>query len=122
SGPWSAVAFARQQRIPLALMREVVDTLVKANLLVEVADAPEHYVPGRDPAVITPWHLLHALRHHGEETSDALLMQSHSPATPLMMQVEAASRAAADTQNMSQWIAASEALEQRQDRMVKDEF
>ena len=103
-------------------MREVVATLVQANLLVEVADAPEHYVPGRDPAVITPWHILHALRHHGEETSDALMMQSHSPATPLMMQVEAACREAADAQNMSQWIATSGALEQRQDRMVKNEL
>jgi membrane protein len=122
TGPCSAIDFARQQRIPLALMREVVDTLVQADLLVEAADAPEHYVPGRDPAVITPWHILHALRHYGEESADALMMQSHSPATPLMMQVEAASRTAADAQNMSQWIAASEALEQRQDRMVKDEF
>lgn len=122
AGPWSAIEFARQQRIPLSLMREVVATLVQANLLVEVADAPEHYVPGRDPAVITPWHLLHALRHHGEETSDALMMQSHSPATPLMMQVEAACREAADAQNMSQWIATSGALEQRQDRMVKNEL
>jgi hypothetical protein len=38
-----------------------------------------------------------------------------------MMQVEAACREAADAQNMSQWIATSKALEQRQDRMVKDE-
>ena len=35
SGPWSAADFARQHRISLALMREVVDTLVQANLLVE---------------------------------------------------------------------------------------
>jgi membrane protein len=122
AGPWSAIDFARQQRIPLSLMREVVSMLVQASLLVEVADAPEHYVPGRDPAVITPWHLLHALRHHGEETSDALMIQSHSPATPLMLQVEAACREAVDAQNMSQWIAASEAMNQRQDRMMKDEF
>jgi membrane protein len=118
TGPWSAIGFARQQRIPLSLMREVVDTLVQANLLVEAADTPEHYVPGRDPAVITPWHILYAWRHHGEESSDTLMIQSHSPATPLMMQVEAACREVADTQNMSQWLAASEARTQRQDQMV----
>ena len=72
--------------------------------------------------MITPWHILHALRHHGEEDADMLMIQSHSPATSLMIQVEAASREAADAQNMSQWIAASETMTPRQDQMIKDEF
>jgi hypothetical protein len=89
TGPWSALAFAQQHRIPLRLMRELVAILVSTKLLVEAADAPEHYVPGRDPSTLTPWDILYALRHHGHLDVGTIESQ-HALATALISQVEAA--------------------------------
>ena len=66
-GAWSAVTFAQQHHIPLGLLNEILIPLREAGLVVETAASPDHYVPGRDPASITPWHLLQALRHHGDQ-------------------------------------------------------
>ncbi len=120
TGLWSAVAFAQQQRVPLPLLREIVTTLVKAKLLVEAADAPAHYVPGRDPATLTPWHILHALRHSGDAETASVMERCQTPATPLMAQIEAASKQAAGSRSLSQWLSGLDAHETRQNSMVKD--
>jgi membrane protein len=104
TGPWSALAFAQQHRIPIRLLRELVATLVSGKLLVEAADAPEHYVPGRDPSTLTPWDILHALRHHGH-LDVGLIEAQHALATALMGQVEAAGQQAAGACSITQWLA-----------------
>lgn len=102
--PWSAVAFAQQQGMPPRLIRDLAGILVRAKLLVEAADAPGHYVPGRDPTTITPWHVLHALRHDGDETTAHLTPQHGSPATLLMGQIEGASQRAVGTRSICAWL------------------
>jgi membrane protein len=105
-GAWSAGAFAQQQHIPLRLLNEILTPLQEAGLLVESAASPDHYVPGRDPASITPWHLLQALRHHGDQALGSLIAL-HDPLTArLMAQVEEAQQQAAGTCSISQWLAA----------------
>jgi DNA-binding IscR family transcriptional regulator len=107
-GAWSAVAFAQQQHIPLRLLNEILTPLREAGLLVESAASPDHYVPGRDPASITPWHLLQALRHHGDQTLGSLIAL-HDPLTArLVAQVEEAQQQAAGTCNIPQWLAEAE--------------
>ncbi len=103
-GPWSAAAFAQEHRVPIRLLRQVLDTLVDEKLIIEAADTPEHYVPGRDPAVLTPWHILHALRHHGDPALHDLLADHDPQATIVLRQVEEAERHAAQARSMAQWV------------------
>jgi hypothetical protein len=75
---------------------------------VETAASPDHYVPGRDPASITPWHLLQALRHHGDQDLGNIIAL-HDPLTArLMAQVEEAQQQAAGTCSIPQWLATEE--------------
>lgn len=104
TGPWSAVAFAQQHRMPLRLMREIVTTLASAKFLVETAEAPEHYMPSRDPSTITPWDILHALRHHGDQDT-VRIDPGQSPATRLLVQIEEAGQQTAASHSMTQWLA-----------------
>lgn len=106
TGPWSAADFAQHYRLPMPLVREVTHMLTQARLIVEVAHAPEHYVPGRDPSQLTPGHLLHALRHAGDDAMMQIVQNSASPATPLMEQVEAAMQEVAGSHPMPYWLAA----------------
>ncbi len=92
TGPWSAVDFAKTHRIPVRLVRDVTQTLVRARLIVEVAGAPEHYVPGCDPSQLTPGHILQVLRHAGDKGLAQAMQHNDSPATALMEQIEAASQ------------------------------
>ena len=102
--PWSATAFAQQQQVPLSLVRELVTPLCEAHLLVEVTAAPGHYVPGRDPATITPWHVLHTLRHHSDTGVGEHLPPGRTLATTLMMHIEDAIQKVAGAQTMTQWL------------------
>ena len=105
SGAWSAVTFAQQHHLPLRLLHEILTPLQEAGLLVETATSPDHYVPGRDPASITPWHLLQALQHHGDQTLGGILTL-HDPLTArLMAQIEEAQQQAAGTYTIPQWLA-----------------
>jgi hypothetical protein len=104
TGPWSAVAFAQQHRLPIRLVREVITILAQARLLVEVAGAPEHYLPGRDPLQITPGHIIQVLRHAGDDTLALFIQQSASPASTLMDQVDAAIHQVADAHSMPYWL------------------
>ncbi|GIX47263.1 MAG: hypothetical protein KatS3mg131_1474 [Candidatus Tectimicrobiota bacterium] len=108
--PWSAAAFAHQLSLPLHLVHEVVATLVQAGLLVEVAAPPEHYVPARDPATLTPWQVLQALRHHGDPRLEALLAGRDALASSLMQRAEEAMAHAAGTCSVTQWLAAAPPL------------
>jgi membrane protein len=105
TGPWSALAFAQHHRIPVRLIREILGTMVDEKLVVEAADAREHYVPGRDPSTITPWDILHTLRHHGDTAMEDLIELRDSRATTLLMQVQDAAQRAAGTRSISQWLA-----------------
>jgi membrane protein len=102
--PWSATAFAQQQQVPLSLVRELVIPLCAAHLLVEVTATPDHYVPGRDPATITPWHVLHTLRHHSDAGVEEPLPPGRTLATTLMMHIEDAIQKVAGAQTMTQWL------------------
>jgi membrane protein len=105
TGTWSAVTFAQQHHLPLRLLHEILTPLQEAGLLVETATSPDHYVPGRDPASITPWHLLQALQHHGDQTLGGILTL-HDPLTArLMAQIEEAQQQAAGTYTIPQWLA-----------------
>lgn len=110
-GPWSAEHFAQQHQVPIRLLREILDVLVQERLLIEDATTPEHYVPGRHPDAITPWHILYALRHHGKHAIDDVLACRESCATALMAQVEAATEQVAGARNMVQWLAESSAID-----------
>jgi hypothetical protein len=87
------------------LMREILGTMVDEKLVVEAADAREHYVPGRDPSTITPWDILHTLRHHGDTAMEDLIELRDSRATTLLMQVQDAAQRTAGTRSISQWLA-----------------
>ena len=54
NGAWSAMTFAQQHHIPLRLLKDILEPLQEAGLLVETATMPDHYVPGRDPAEYYP--------------------------------------------------------------------
>ena len=108
SGSWSAVTFAQQHHIPLRLLHEILAPLREAGLLVETAVSPDHYVPGRDPASITPWHLLRALRHHGDQALGGIIALYDPLTTRLMVQVEEAQQQTAGTYTIPQWLAEEE--------------
>ncbi|WP_179131136.1 YihY/virulence factor BrkB family protein [Candidatus Entotheonella palauensis] len=108
AGPWSAANFAQQHRLPMRLVRELTDILTQAGVIVEVARAPEHYVPGRDPSQLTPGHILQILRHAGDEAVSPLIQQSPSPATALMERVEAAIQQVSNAHPMPYWLSAKE--------------
>jgi membrane protein len=103
-GPWSAVAFAQQHRIPIRLLRELLHSLLAARLVVEDATVPEHYVPGRDPATITPWHILHVLRHQGTQELEDVHGRYEPRVATLMTQVEEAERRVAGARSITQWL------------------
>jgi membrane protein len=106
--PWSAATFAQQYRVPIRLVREVLQSLQRDKLVVEDAAAPEHYVPGYDLAAITPWHILCALRHQGNALMEELVALGDVRAALLMEQVEAATRQVAGAQSVAQWLAEKE--------------
>jgi membrane protein len=105
TGPWSAVAFAQHHRISSRLLHDILQPLLDTRLIVEDAAAPQHYVPGRDPATITPWHILHALRHQGERVVADLSQLCDARVAMLMAQVEAAERQVAGERSITQWLA-----------------
>jgi membrane protein len=104
-GPWSAVAFAQQHHIPIRLLRDILQYLLAARLVIEDATEPEHYVPGRDPATITPWHILHTLRHEGAQALEDMRGRYETRATTLMAQIEAAEQRVAGARSIAQWLA-----------------
>jgi membrane protein len=104
SGLWSAVTFAQQHHIPLGLLKEILSPLQEAGLLVETAASPDHYVPGRDPASVTPWHLLQALRHHGDHALGGIIALYDPLTARLMAQLEEAQQQAAGTYTIPQWL------------------
>jgi membrane protein len=108
SGTWSAVTFAQQHHIPLRLLNEILAPLQEAGLLVETAASPDHYVPGRDPASITPWHLLQALRHYGDQALGGIIALYDPLTARLMAQLEEAQQQAAGTYTIPQWLAREE--------------
>jgi membrane protein len=110
TGSWSAVAFARQYRIPMRLVREVIQSLLHAKLVVEDAATPEHYVPAYDLAAITPWHILCALRHQGNARMEELVALGDTRAALLMEQVEAATRQVAGARSVARWLAEKEPM------------
>ncbi len=108
SGTWSAVTFAQQHHIPLRLLNEILAPLREARLLVETAASPDHYLPGRDPASITPWHLLQALRHHGDQALGGIVALRDARTARLMTQMEEAQQQSAGTYTIPQWLAGEE--------------
>jgi membrane protein len=104
-GPWSAVAFAQQHRIPIRLMREVLGTLIDEKLIIEAAEEPEHYVPGRDPATISPWHILYALRHHGDPAVEERIELHDAVTTTLLCRLQEAEKHVAGSRSITQWLA-----------------
>ncbi|WP_089940782.1 YihY/virulence factor BrkB family protein [Candidatus Entotheonella palauensis] len=107
TGPWSAADFAQRHRLPMRLVRDVTDILAQAGVIVEVARVPEHYVPGRDPSQLTPGHIIHILRHAGDDAMTQLIQQNASPATALMEQVEDAMQQVASAHPMPYWLPAN---------------
>ncbi|MBM3223268.1 MAG: YihY/virulence factor BrkB family protein [Candidatus Tectomicrobia bacterium] len=103
-GAWSAVTFAQQQRIPLRLLNDIIQPLREAGLLLETAASPDHYVPGRDPAHMTPWLIVQALRHHGDQTLGDLITLQDPLTTRLMTQLEEAQQHAAGSHSIPQWL------------------
>lgn len=121
TGPWSAADFAQRHRIPIRLVLEVADILAQARLIVEVALAPEHYVPLRDPSQLTPGHIIQVLRHTGDDTIARILQQSASPATALMEQVEAAVQQVASAHPMPYWLVVKAPPQRRSRADIEEE-
>jgi len=109
SGAWSAVAFAQQHHIPWLLLDNTLEPLREAGLLVETATMPDHYVPGRDPATITPWHILQALQHHGDQTLAGMITLHDPLTTQVMTRLEEAQQQAAGACSIPQWLAGKDA-------------
>jgi membrane protein len=108
SGTWSAVTFAQRHHIPLHLLNEILAPLQDAGLLVETAASPDHYVPGRDPTNITPWHLLQALRHHGDQALGGIIALYDPLTSRFMAQMEEIQQQTAGTYTIPQWLAGKE--------------
>jgi len=104
-GAWSATAFAQQYHISSHLLHDILEPLREAGLIVETAPMPDYYMPGRDPASITPWHILQALQYHGDQTLTSRMTLQDPLTAHLMMQVEEAQQQAAGTRSISQWLA-----------------
>lgn len=104
AGPWSAQDFARQHAIPIRLLREILTILEDEQLLVQAATAPDHYLPGRHPDTITPWHVLRALRHHGDRSMESLITRRDPRATALVARVEDAIQQATGERSVGQWL------------------
>jgi membrane protein len=104
AGPWSAVAFAQRHRIPIRLMREMLDILTDAKLMVEDGGKPEHYVPGRDPNTTTPWHILRAIRQHGDQALGMVMELDDACATTLLNQLQEAQQQVAGRRSITQWL------------------
>lgn len=104
NGPWSALTFAHQNRIPIRLLREILSFMVDERLVVEAAGAPEHYVPGLDPATVTPWHILYALRHHGDAALEELIQLRDAQATTLLMRLQGAGQQVAGSHSIQEWL------------------
>ena len=102
---WSAATFAQEYSLPLPLVHELLAPLRQAGLVVEAADAPEHYVPGRDPASMTPWDILYTLRHHGDQALGTLIALHDPLISQLMSQIEAAQQQVAGASSIAQWLA-----------------
>ncbi len=102
--PWSAEDFGRQHRVPIRLLREVLETLTDAGLIVEALGAPGHYVPGRDPATVTPWQILRAIRQHGDPAMDNLLAEHDSQAVQVLQHIEDAEQHAAQSRSLTQCV------------------
>ncbi|MGE3538835.1 MAG: YihY/virulence factor BrkB family protein [Candidatus Tectimicrobiota bacterium] len=115
TGPWSANAFAQQYRIPLNLLETILTPLCAAGLIVETALNPEHYVPGRDPASVTPWHIFQALRHHGDQALGEVITLNDALTMQLMTQVEEAQQQVASRYTIPQWLAGKDAASPRAD-------
>lgn len=115
-GAWSAQDFAHQHGIPIRLLRELLTVLEDEHLLVQVTSRPEHYVPGRHPDSITPWHILRALRHHGDPDMEALITLRDPHATTLSTRVEDAMQQATGDRSVIQWLADSEPTLQQPER------
>ena len=74
------------------------------QLLVQAATAPDHYLPGHHPDTITPWHVLRALRHHGDRSMETLITLQDPRATTLITQVEDAMQQAAGERSITEWL------------------
>lgn len=109
TGPWSARDFALQHRVPLRLLETILAPLCAAGLIVEMAPRPEHYVPGRDPSGVTPWHVFQALRHYDDEALAGMITLNDALTMQLMTQVEDAQQQVASRYNMPQWLAGKDA-------------
>lgn len=118
AGPWSAATFARRHQVPTALVQEVLVPLREKQFLIEMASQPDHYVPGRDPATLTPWEILHALRHHGDGRVEDVITQHNTLATRLLTRLEASMQEVAGTQSVVQWLSA---VENQTDNSILDE-
>lgn len=110
TGPWSAAAFAQQYRIPLRLLETILDPLCEAGLLVETAAHPEHYVPGRDPAGVTPWHIFQALRHYDDQALSRVIALNDALTMQLMTQMEEAQQQVASMYSIPQWLAGKDTV------------
>jgi membrane protein len=115
-GAWSAVAFARQHRIPLHLLHDILAALQQKQLLIEVAADAEHYVPGCDPSTVTPWDITQAIRHYGDHTVEDVLALDDTLATTLMTQCETAQQRIAGTQSIAQWLLRTDLVDKRAGR------
>lgn len=72
--PPTAESLAAGLGIPNAVMADLLDRLVKAHLIVEVAQADPHepgYLPARDPHLLTPATVVEALEASGEDLDNA---------------------------------------------------
>ncbi|MGQ4806712.1 hypothetical protein NKDENANG_00047 [Candidatus Entotheonellaceae bacterium PAL068K] len=115
-GPWSAVRFANHHRIPVRLVRDILDTFKDAKLLVEDAAMPEHYLPRCDPDAMTPWHVLYTLRHHGNRALDEALKRPDTAANALLTRIEEAVQQVAESQSFGQWLAEQQPVDAPSER------
>jgi membrane protein len=118
AGPWSAATFARRHQVPIDLVQEVLAPLREKQFLVEMASHPDHYVPGRDPATLTPWEILRALRHDGDTRVEDVITQQNTLATRLLTRLEASMQEVAGTQSIAQWL---EAVDNTSNKNIPDE-
>lgn len=100
---WSATQFAQQYRLSLTQVQELLAPLQAAGLLLSTAATADHYVPGRELATLTPWHILRTLRHYGDRDGSPT-MPSDLLATTLLHQVEETMEQRTSSQSVLQYL------------------
>lgn len=90
TGPFDALAYARQRRISVRLLNSVMDDLLHAGLICATAQTPDRHLLVRDPAHLTAHEVVAAVLRRGTEPESLGLGNLEGNVRDLAARAEAA--------------------------------